>query len=108
MDIYDLEIDYLQKHPEDIMLHYRKATPLFGYARHPDHYVAFIGCLVLIRRFSFAVAETDELTEGIRADENIPISDVDISVDNLHIFAQWQRRIDIILNRPVAASFLPR
>lgn len=65
-----------------------------------------VGCLTLIRnpektieslnsgKQSRLVACTDELTKAIRRDKRIPKEGNDISVNDLPVFAEWQRKID--------------
>lgn len=114
MDKYDPAIEYLTQHPEMIKSVWDKpdgykAGALFQYAA-PNGDVDFVngkacGCLTLIRRGD-KVAWTEELTTAIRRDVNIPASRAfpntfpDIQPEHLEHFAKWQRRIDLLLDRP--------
>lgn len=79
---------------------------LFGIV-HPDRNIDSnkYGCLTQIRQDAAAgytctepwIGYTPELTEAISQDERIP-TNID-TVDDYEVFAEWQRRIDIELNR---------
>jgi hypothetical protein len=56
------------------------------------------GCLTQIYS-RFARAQTKELTNRIQADNRIPGDVCEITRDNLHVFAEWQRIIDKELGR---------
>ena len=58
------------------------------------------GCLTMIRNGGWR-AETEELTEAIRADERLPKTQQDITKEHLPVFAEWQRRLDKELSREV-------
>lgn len=84
-DKYDLEIAKLTEHPELIKQYWGRCRPLFQFCGS--------GCLTQIRRggnWSY----TAELTAAIRADERIPKDVADITVADLPVFAEWQRKID--------------
>lgn len=113
-DKYDLAIDYLTAHPDEIVNAWgdperHKAGCLFQYATRTSekNHDWSIGCLTLIRRDSLDeksddfryrpepyVAETPELTRRIQNDERIPIRADDIQVEDLSVFAEWQRILD--------------
>lgn len=117
MDKYDKAIEYLTANPNHIpdawlLMPRDHFSPdldfeprcLFEYvAKDPfsNDTNEHIGCLTQIRANAGIIAETPELTEAIRADERIPRGVGRINVDNLHVFAEWQRRIDTELGRPV-------
>ena len=52
------------------------------------------GCLTQVRNWSANFAPSCEITQAIRADERIPKNPSDITVDDLHVFAAWQRKLD--------------
>lgn len=56
------------------------------------------GCLTTVR--SGSVAADSELTRQIRADSRIPCDVEDVIPKNLPVFAEWQRRMDKLWNRP--------
>lgn len=56
------------------------------------------GCLTTVRSGRNR-AKTKRLTVAIRADKRIPILSDGITVENLPVFAEWQRRLDKELNR---------
>jgi len=79
---------------------------LFGYvSKNRQQYIDKVGpyqvcgCLTQIRRE--AEAETPELTLAIRADKRIPKIPNSITLKDLPVFAEWQRRIDKELGREV-------
>lgn len=110
-DKYDKAIDYLTKNPDQIWANwacpsittggclFQFATPN-GHARHNE---TIYGCLTTIRSSEGhpfgGLAYTPELTEAIQADERIPECGRKIKVEDLPVFAQWQRHIDRELNR---------
>lgn len=56
------------------------------------------GCLTQVRAGTDP-APTVELTIAIRGDRRIPCLLKDITVNDLPVFAEWQRRLDRELNR---------
>lgn len=110
-DKYDEAIEYLTKHPEEIVLAwYERHT---SEKQHPAHCLFAMasktglsdsgpptcGCLTQIRGDGRHIAETEFLTAEIKADLSIPSSIDDVTVHHLPIFARWQRRIDQELGR---------
>lgn len=116
-DKYGLAIDYLTSYPDEIVDAWgdpegHEAGCLFEYAmrvRPPLKMEWNVGCLTLIRRDSLReyddddiryltddpyVAETPELTRRIQDDERIPIRPDYIKVEDLPVFAEWQRILD--------------
>jgi len=105
-DKYDKAIDYLTENPDQIWNSWNEPHSypqgcLFMYVSKTEHTANNIGCLTTIRRNDGfgKVACTPELTEAIRADERIPKGARDIKVEDLPVFAEWQRRLDKELNR---------
>lgn len=114
-DKYDEAVEYLTKHPGEIhdawvMAHGGHAAGcLFAFVMPADADEDEIswkrdvacGCLTQIRAAcgSDTVAWTRELTEAIVADRRIPQNPDYITVADLPVFAEWQRRIDRELNR---------
>ncbi len=109
-DRYDRAVDYLTEHPslievawdhghvqdveklclsEDAKEAHRQAGCLFGLCCSRFR----AGCLTQVCHNGLD-AGTPELTAEIRADERIPFNGKDIEVDDLPMFAEWQRRID--------------
>lgn len=109
MDKYDIAIEGLTKNPNDIFNAWVSHNShiygcLFHYAsssgRGTQVLEGFTGCLTMIKGHSESYcAETPELTKAILADDRIPGDDREITVDNLHVFAEWQRKLDKELNR---------
>lgn len=106
MDKYDLEVERLTKNPEFIYDSWNDAEPLFQVAARNTH--RNYGCLTQIRQeieiYSKGIvheyhAQTSELTKQIRNDERIPKNPKDIKVEDLPVFAEWQRKLDKELNR---------
>ncbi len=52
------------------------------------------GCLTIIKGNKDYEAYTHELTKAIHADDRIPKNFADIMVEDLPVFAEWQRKID--------------
>lgn len=105
-DKYDKAISYLKEFPSEIFPAWRDPSThvcgcLFQYANYNGEFNMHVkyGCLTQIRGTNYKVAATDKLTNEIRQDERIPDSYDRITVDNLHVFAEWQRRLDKELNR---------
>lgn len=97
MDKYDQQIEILTSKPFLIPMEWAKAEGIFKR-------VGPLACLTFIRKESeysvYINGEPDmELTKEIRDDERIPKQGVDIKVEHLPVFAEWQRRIDA-LNKP--------
>lgn len=100
-DKYDEAIAYLEKNPGKIQsawnFPHKRGGCLFSYVGRVD--AASRGCLTQIK-VGRAVAitpkgkEDKKLTAEIRADERLPSLPEDISVEDLPVFAEWQRRLD--------------
>ena len=112
-DKYDLAVEYLRQHPEkieDVWLepHDHMAGCLFQFAqKDPYETIKEAGCLTMIRLYScHKVPSRSDLTEEIKADTRIPTYVGEITSDNLPVFAEWQRRLDVELKRndPVSAE----
>lgn len=110
-DRYDRAIAYFTKNPKRIAISWFSSSSrayfepgyLFAYASK-DPYNAGrntdLGCLTMIRYdSSIFKAETQALTDEIASDTRLPKDPDDITVENLHVFAEWQRRLDKELNR---------
>lgn len=107
-DKYDRAIAYLTEFPAGIggawgVLAGRGA-PLFQFVTPTGEYASRpgdereCGCLTTIKGHGFA-AWTDELEAAIRADDRIPESGSAVTLSDLPVFAEWQRRIDRELGR---------
>lgn len=104
-DKYDEAIEYLTAHPEAIAWAWMAPLKapggcLFQFATQSGYAVGggrCCGCLTTIKS-GIHVACNDFLTDAIRADERIPLSHL-VTFEHLPIFADWQRRIDAILDR---------
>ena len=111
-DIYDEAVDYLTEHPDEILEcwnnPYRmRAGILFTHvSARASIDVEFMrcGCLTQVAMErdlddpSYR-ADTNALTDAIRADASIPKHPEDIQAADLTTFARWQRRIDKDLGR---------
>lgn len=103
MDKYDAAITYLKKYPEEIETAWtspdkHEAGCLFQFVT-PDggnkDYTENCGCLTMIKSWpNMYKAYWPELTEKILKDPDIPESDMNITVNNLEVFARWQRYLD--------------
>lgn len=102
-DVYDAEVERLMANPGDIPRSWRHFEPLFEFCIPrgvpSSHNGKCYGCLTMVRGGS-GVAWTDELTAAIVADERLPRCDEDIRPEHLTVFAEWQRKLDVLLNRP--------
>lgn len=112
-DKYDKAIAYLTEHPEEIF----NAWSINGTAddprEHPAHCLfqrtdgndydddSHCGCLTEVKAMcdKRPRAPTYALTIAIRNDTRIPTDVEQITVADLPVFAEWQRRIDKELNR---------
>ena len=104
-DKYDRAIEYLTAHPEKIPYAWANA-PVHEDEADPDIrkvedmrclFAATAegrGCLTQIRCGLWG--PTPEITWGIRADHRIPYDESKITVEDLPVFAEWQRRIDAL------------
>ena len=104
-DKYDRAIEYLTAHPEKIPYAWVNA-PVHEDEADPDirgvedmrclfaATAAGYGCLTQIRCGS--IGPTPEITAAIRADDRIPTNENEITVEDLPVFAEWQRRIDAL------------
>lgn len=107
MDKYDKAIEYLTQNPDKIYINWMaslgEAWCLF---QSTGNDLNEYGCLTQIRSVGVLyIAPTPELTKAIRADERIPFSpsvgNQTITLAHLPIFAEWQRRLDKELGRPI-------
>lgn len=121
MDKYDQAIEFLKANPLRIRNHWLNAInnndpnySLFDRAHRigmPDDYLKEVralpehkgkiftapdyGCLTQIKSCpGMYVGATKEITDKILADDRIPSSPDDITVDNLEVFAEYQRMVD--------------
>lgn len=102
MDKYAKAIEHLTEHPDQINDAWNHpnnhvAGCLFDYAdkRTGDDAA---GCLTMIRANNelHCIETMPELNQRILSDKRIPTNVHDITVDNLHVFAEWQRELDKI------------
>ena len=121
-DKYDLAIDYLTENPEDIYdawsspgAYKGKGGELFGFvapvwtdssasAKYEGVRTGTCGCLQQIRQAkvegydgssgSAKMAYWERLWDSIANDRSIPTEGSEITVDDLPVFAVWQREID--------------
>jgi hypothetical protein len=121
MDKYDQAIEYLKNNPYRIKTCWLNAihsddvnTSLFNWAYRegmsddyreevralPEHKDKIYcspdyGCLTQIKASPGSyLGATKEITDKILADDRIPNNPDDITVDNLHVFAEYQRMVD--------------
>lgn len=107
MDKYDEAIAYLTEHPSKIQTAWNwPDDDLYGDGEINGGCLFQIvgdyeecGCLTQIRLNPYRIAPTAALTDAIRADERIPKSPEQITIADLPVFAEWQRRLDKELNR---------
>jgi len=108
MDKYDVAVEYLmgcngnfEKEAENAWRSPRshQAGCLFLMVKNyePKNIGAY-GCLTMIKNGMFQ-AQTQELTDAIRADGRLPENPAFLTRDHLPIFADWQRHIDQVLQR---------
>jgi hypothetical protein len=103
-DIYDQQIKELTKRPDLIENHWVDAKGLFKIiGQEPDNDNTLgSGCLTMIRNNTRCGAyikgvRDEELTEQIRKDKRIP-KHSQIKIKDLPVFAEWQRKIDLLQN----------
>lgn len=107
-DKYDLAVEWLTEHPEEIQAAWgnpweHKGGCLF-LGVSPWGSMALMdngetcGCLTQVAG-GVRDAWTQELTQAIRQDKGLPKSRHEIAVSHLPLFAKWQRRIDKELGR---------
>lgn len=109
-DRYDIAIEYFTEHPNEIARAWGNWTfhehgRLFCFCTHDcraQFYSAEsgkdFGCPLMVRGGMYD-AETPELTEAIRNDERIPKDTSDLRIETLPALAEWQRKLDIALDR---------
>lgn len=103
-DKYDEAVEYLKANPDRIGAAWSLPSStqggcLFKYA-NGIHGEADTGCLTMIRdEASLHVPGRPDLTQEIRNDPRIPEHKRLITVSDLPIFAEWQRRLDVELGR---------
>jgi hypothetical protein len=95
-DKYSKAIEYLNRHPSQILEawncpRFHPAGCLFQYTSLQNG----AGCLTQIRAGN-SRAHKHELTLEIRADERVPKDQEEITLNDLPVFAEWQRKIDKI------------
>lgn len=88
-DKYDRAVEYLTQYPENISGAWGAGITLFQYCGDGQYF----GCLTEVKSLCFP-AETEKLTKAIRLDNRIPKKGCDIKPEHLHVFAEWQRRLD--------------
>ena len=110
MDKYDKAVALLTDHEDELMDAWsdpdvHPAGCLFAFVTddgtakyRPDGQAC--GCLSMVRSIYMPQpACTDDLTTRIRADNRIPREPEHITVESLPVFAEWQRRLDVELER---------
>ncbi len=86
-------------HPAGCLFQY--VTPTGRPGRRASRDDSDCGCLTHIRHDCVLqetgpyVAWTDELTREIGADDRIPLTPRKVTPENLEVFAEWQRRLDV-------------
>lgn len=98
MDKYDKAIAYLTENPHQIFESWQWGGSLFLRTGNPRPRTCdsdlVVGCLTQIRADVGYCTPTPELTKAIRNDDRIPKRPEQITVGNLPLFAEWQRRLD--------------
>jgi len=108
-DRYDHAVAYLTAAPHEICEAWSHPGTWAGRVAHPAGCLfrpaaethkcdPSVGCLTQIAD-GHRLAETSEITTMIRADTRIPLSPESITVDDLPVFAEWQRRLDTYFGR---------
>lgn len=100
-DKYDVQIERLTADPSLIRAEWVRGDGLFAYAgpRDRDLRNFTCGCLTMIRAHDFKKVvgpsgPLDDISDEIRADERLPKSCAEITVESLPAFAEWQRKLD--------------
>lgn len=101
MDKYDKQIKKIKSGELNLSREWENGMGLFKFVGEDfDGYKIGMGCLTMIRSdqgyWAFTKGEIDkELTEEIKNDKRIP-TDFQLIKDDLEVFAEWQRRIDLL------------
>jgi hypothetical protein len=104
-DKYDLAIEYLKEKPNEIKeaWDYPKTHPagcLFQYVSKNGERCChtsrkpLCGCLTQIRKTPDEYEAPYPLKTAIANDERLPKDINDVTIDDLEVFADWQRRLD--------------
>lgn len=113
-DKYDRAIEYLTENPHMIGHAWQRprfnaeAGCLFQFATptgtSAEYETENTGCLTMIRQYSYEMSALGKdgkpdpvLTGMIRSDHRIPRHMEEIKVEDLPVFAEWQRRLDILI-----------
>lgn len=99
MDKYDIQIEELTRGTHSIVNAWSSGRGIFKMIGE-DH--KKVGCLTMIRNNEYWFVEIngkrdDILTEAIRNDERIPKLTTEIKPSDLQVFAEWQRKVDKIM-----------
>ena len=115
-DKYDEAVAFLTENPDLIIDAWERDSLEGENARHqclfdyviPSQHGTYrrsdnqlCGCLTQIKGECAVggVAWTDDLTDAIQEDDRIPEHQTKVTVEDLPVFAEWQRRIDKELDR---------
>lgn len=105
MDKYDEAIKYLTKNPSKIRdawndPYSKSGGDLFGYVTLDGlnrSVESMCGCLTQIRGdATYESGFGPSVTKKIREDSRIPLDGMDITAEDLPVFAEWQRKFDAI------------
>lgn len=103
MDKYDKAIKYLTENPNQIHeawnchVQDEKGGQLFKFATMKDEDLdTECGCITQIRSDDYESGFGNLVTEQIRGDSRIPRDEFDIRVEDLPVFAEWQRKFDVM------------
>lgn len=100
MDKYDEQIQRLLADPVLLEGEWCDGEGIFALCGDRNK-IDYLGCLTMIRRTRDKidrpwVAATPELTLAIRQDERIPETHKEILPEHFPVFAEWQRKIDLM------------
>ena len=108
LDKYDKAIEYLTENPAEIVdvweapFAYKEGC-LFQFASPTGFTFCNAGCLTMIREGGYDVWSENKslpkITKQIHEDERLPVCGTFIKVEHLPVFAEWQRKLDKILER---------
>jgi len=108
---YDEQIKELTEDPSSIVPHWNQAKGLFKFVGEEVNENGVgekvtrkdAGCLTMIKggsHFAYINGKIDyELTEKIRLDPRVPMSSMEITVDSLPVFKEYQEYADSLVNQ---------
>lgn len=101
MDIYDKEVERLTNNPQDIWKDWNYTGSILFSNAAPKGVVfnkktnEYYGCITQVKARIYP-AYTRNLTDEIREDKRVPSDGKYITVEDLPVFAEYRRKIDVL------------